>query len=178
MTPERRRSRVSDDTKSTSQPAPSWAKVAGRLNLKPLPKLRKPDEALDRLLIAERIFRYGWAYDERDRELFTDCFTEDVVWEGNVMGIAPVGPFIGRQAVVDFNCDFWPVQSDQRRHIFTNVIIDDLTRDGAVAHAYLLLTSASKSQMLPITSGPYRIDLVKEDSWRIKHLWSSFDAPF
>jgi SnoaL-like domain len=147
--------------------------------LKALRSPRASSEAVDRSLIAERIYRYGWAYDERDRSLFGDCFSEDAVWEGSVMGQESVGPFAGRDAIVEWNTDFWKVQNDQRRHVFTNVIIDDLTDTYAVAHAYLLLTSSSNSKMTPVTTGPYRLQLVKQDDgWRIRHLTSSFDAPF
>ncbi|MHB1953599.1 MAG: nuclear transport factor 2 family protein [Sulfobacillus sp.] len=163
---------------SKLHPAPAWSRMASRLTLKPLAGAAHGGEALDRQLIAERIYRYGWAYDERDRSLFADCFTDDVIWEGNVMGLEPVGPFRGREAVVDWNCQFWPNQDDQRRHLFTNVTIDDLTAETATADAYLLLTSAMNSSIKPVTTGPYRLELLKEDTWKIHHLWSSFDAPF
>jgi hypothetical protein len=165
--------------RSGSIPVPAWANKAGRIALKALRTPHISNEAIDRLLIAERIYRYGWAYDERDRELFSDCFCEDSVWDGNVMGQEQVGPFEGREAIVAWNTDFWKVQDDQRRHVFTNVIIDDLNDTRAVAHAYLLLTSAHDQEMRPVTTGPYRIKLLKEsDTWRIKHLTSSFDAAF
>ena len=160
-------------------PVPAWASAAGRILLTTLKGPHAASEAIDRNLIAERIYRYGWAYDERDCALFADCFVGDAVWEGNVMGDAPVGPFVGREAIVEWNTGFWKKQSDQRRHIFTNVIVDDLTDSFAAAHAYLLLTSSFHSTMKPVTTGAYRILMVKEvDNWRIKRLTSSFDAAF
>lgn len=164
---------------SASSPVPAWANATGRILLKTLRGPHADGEAIDRTLIAERIYRYGWAYDERDRALFADCFVDDSVWEGNVMGGTPVGPFVGREAIVEWNTAFWNEQDDQRRHIFSNVIVDDLDGLHATAHAYLLLTSAVHSAMTPVTTGAYRIDVLKEsDAWRIKHLTSSFDAAF
>lgn len=164
---------------STSSPIPAWANRAGRTILKALRGPHAANEAIERSLITERIYRYGWAYDERDRSLFADCFVENSVWEGSVMGDVAVGPFIGRDAIVAWNTDFWNVQTDQRRHIFTNVIIDDLSESSAVTHAYLLLTSSLDANMTPVTTAAYRIELAKEaESWRIKHLVSSFDAAF
>jgi hypothetical protein len=90
-----------------------------------------------------------------------------------------VGPFEGRDAVVEFLTGFWTVQTDQRRHIFTNVVVDELTGDGAVAHAYLLLTAATGGTMTPVTNGPYRLHLRKDaGTWRISRLVAGFDAPF
>lgn len=139
-----------------------------------------PETALDRLLIADRIARYGWAYDERDREALAGCFTEDGVWEGSVMGEQTVGPFHGRQALADFLAGFWPDQKDQRRHVLTNVVVEDLHGGRATAHAYLVLTSSSVGAMTPVTAGPYRFDLVCGDDgvWRLSHLVAGFDAPF
>ena len=164
---------------STSLPIPGWANRAGRIFLKALRGPVVASEAIDRVLIAERISRYGWAYDERDRTLFSDCFVEESTWEGSVMGDVAVGPFVGREAIVAWNTDFWNVQTDQRRHVFTNVIVDELGESSAVAHAYLLLTSSAQERMTPVTTGAYRLDLVKEDGvWRIKYLVSSFDTAF
>lgn len=158
---------------------PGWATTAGHMRVKPLEGDGDPQRAADRVMIAETIHRYGWAYDERDHELIGDTFTEDAVWEGNVMGAEPVGPFEGREAIVAFLAEFWAVQRDQRRHIFTNVIVDDLTGTSAVAHAYLLLTSASDGAMAPVTNGPYRLVMRKEGAiWRMAHLIGAFDAPW
>jgi ketosteroid isomerase-like protein len=160
------------------RPEPGWARTnqhsrVGRLDHGSV------EQALDRLLIAERVYRYGWAYDEKDRELLADCFTEDGVWEGSIMGQTSVGPFEGREAIVEWLAAFWDEQDDQRRHIFTNVIVQDLAADTAVAHAYLLLTGASDASMSPITTGPYRLELAREeDSWRLRRLVGGFDAPF
>jgi hypothetical protein len=85
----------------------------------------------------------------------------------------------GREAIVEFLTEFWNQQTDQRRHIFTNVIVDELTGETATVHAYLLLTAASGETMAPQTTGPYRLDLVKHgDSWRLQRMVAGFDAPF
>ena len=164
---------------SEMKPAPAWAKETGHVVLRPLTNGAATENGVDRALITERIYRYGWAYDERSPELLGDCFTDDGTWEGSIMGQVTVGPFAGREAIVDFLASFWEVQSDQRRHIFTNVIIDELTDIHAVGQAYLMLTASSNSTMTPVTTGPYRFEFAKEDdSWRMKRLIGGFDAPF
>ena len=162
-----------------TQPEPAWARAAGHAQVRPLGADDDPGRAADRIMIAERIHRYGWGYDERDRDLLADCFTADGVWEGNIMGGDRVGPFEGREAVVSFLADFWAIQTDQRRHIFTNVVVDDLAADRAVAHAYLLLTATTDAAMTPVTNGPYRLHMRRDDGvWRIERLVAGFDAPF
>ena len=160
-------------------PVPAWAERNGQLALGPLGLDDESSRATDRALIAERVYRYGWSYDERRADLLADCFTPDAVWEGSVMGEQAVGPLEGREAIVAWLGEFWDNQRDQRRHIFTNLIVDRLTDSGAVAHAYLLLTAAAGAVMTPVTAGPYRLVMRKEpDSWRIERLVAGFDAPF
>jgi hypothetical protein len=164
---------------TTPRPEPGWATTAGHVRVGALGADHDARRAADRVLIGERIHRYGWGYDERNRDLLADCFTADGVWEGNIMGVDGVGPFVGRDAVVAFLTEFWTVQTDQRRHLFTNVIVDELTDEDALAHAYLLLTAATGDAMSPVTTGPYRLMMRKDDGcWRIAHLLAGFDAPF
>jgi SnoaL-like domain len=166
-------------TDANSGPQPGWAATTGHAVVAPQQADREPARAADRLMIAERISRYGWGYDERDIEMLADCFTANGVWEGSMFGTDRVGPHVGREAVVQFLTDFWSVQTDQRRHIFTNIVVDELTTDSAVAHAYLLLTASAGGTMTPVTNGPYRLTLRNEDGvWRIEHLLAGFDAPF
>jgi hypothetical protein len=160
------------------QPDPGWGSATRHVRIGRMPHSVAGD-ALDRLEIAERLYRYGWAYDERDRELLGDCFTVDAVWEGSLMGQHPVGPYVGRERIVEWLADVWGAQTDQRRHIFTNVVTQDLTDDTATAHAYILLTAADDTGLKPVTTGPYRFELLREvDSWRITRLVGGFDAPF
>lgn len=167
-------------TNDALKPAPGWSRSTGHSQVKHMTADPETSRALDRLLIAERIFRYGWAYDERDREGLGDCFAENGIWEGSIMGISPVGPFQGRAAIVDWLADFWKIQFDQRRHVFTNVIVDSLTSTEATAYAYLILTASSDSTMTPQTAGPYKLSMIKEADgvWRMSRLVGGFDAPF
>lgn len=73
------------------QPKPGWATQSG---FAVPPCAPAPDTAStpDRVLAAERIYRYGWANDERDSDALIDCFTEQAVWEGWLMGVDQIGP--------------------------------------------------------------------------------------
>lgn len=163
---------------SSLQPDPGWARSTGHVTVGDLEATRA-DNVADRLAIAERVHLYGWGYDERNRDLLAGCFTEDGTWEGHIMGVDSVGPFVGREALADFLTSFWDEQTDQRRHIFTNVVVSDITETTGVAHAYLMLTASTGGEMQPVTVGPYRLEMRKEaDIWRISRLAAGFDAPF
>lgn len=159
-------------------PVPGWASAAGWVQLS---DGRPPDSSrpADRLLCAERVARYGWAYDERDRDALLACFTVDGVWEGSLLGTTPVGPIIGRTRIADWLAAFWPDQPDQRRHVLTNVVVD-LAGSTATAHAYLVLMSSQDGGTSVVSAGPYRFHLERQDdgAWLLTHLAAGFDAPF
>ncbi|MEZ5412342.1 MAG: nuclear transport factor 2 family protein [Acidimicrobiales bacterium] len=163
---------------TASHPHPAWAAQSGHVQL-PAPGAASPAQVADRLAIAECIHRYGWGYDERDRDALGGCFTDDGVWEGTIMGVDVIEPHVGREAVVEFLTGFWAIQTDQRRHIFTNVVVTDLDGSTAVAHAYLMLTAAADAVMATVTTGPYRFEMRQEQGvWRMARLVAGFDAPF
>ena len=172
---------TSDDSNAVRHdgPVPGWARSCGHVRLQP-PLAAEPGPATDRILVAERVARYGWAYDERDRDALAGCFMPDGVWEGRIMGRDEVGPVTGREAIAGFLAGFWQAQSDQRRHLFTNLVVDELAPPRATAHAYLQLTAARGGVMTPVTTGPYRFELVRDTDgvWRIARLAAGFDAPF
>ena len=162
------------------KPAPAWAREGGHTNLAAAARAADAGDATDARLVAERIARYGWSFDERDRDGLGECFTEDGVWRGLIMGTQDVGPFEGRAAIVDFLTGFWDGQSDQRRHVFTNVVVDSLDADRATAQAYLLLLASSEERTGVETAGPYRFEARRDDDgiWRLTLLAAGFDVPF
>lgn len=162
------------------KPAPAWARESGHTNLAAATGAAEAGEAIDHRLVAERIARYGWCYDERDVAALAECFTADGVWQGRIMGSEEVGPFAGRAAIVEFLTGFWDEQPDQRRHVFTNVVVDSLAGDRATAQAYLILLASSEERTAVVTAGPYRFEAARDDDgiWRLTLLSAGFDVPF
>ena len=165
-------------TQPELRPAPGWAHAHGFLGLAEATPL-DASQAADRLLIVERVHRYCWSYDERRLELLRQCFTEDGVWEGDVMGEIGIGPFVGSEEVGRWMSEFWPHQRDQRRHMILNSVVLEQRSTEALVVSYLLLMSAKDAAVRVETMGFYRMRMRKADGvWRIQHLFGGFDAPF
>ena len=164
---------------SAPPPVPAWAHSIGLLSLGEAVPPADAAAAADRQLFCERIARYCWAYDERQIERLVGCFTEDGIWEGNVLGRVPVGPFVGREAIRQWMSGFWPHQHDQRRHMILNTIVDAQTADTARTSSYLLLMGSTGKAITMETTGFYRVDYRKYgDQWLITHLMAGFDKAF
>lgn len=162
-----------------SDPTPAWGHAGGFLDLSPPRPLVGAEAVADRLMILDRLHRYAWGYDERRADLLRECFWEDGVWEGDVMGRTPIGPFEGVERIVSWLADFWPVQRDQRRHMFLTPVVEDQEPASATVVSYMQLLGASDASVRLETTAFYRVRMRKaEGLWRIAHLFAGFDAPF
>lgn len=160
-------------------PTPGWGSSSGALALKPASDNMISDFSLDRILILDRVFRYAWAFDERRLDALQNCFTQNAVWEGNTQGISPVPPIHGREAIASWLAAFWDRQSDQRRHMMFDVVVNDQTPETAQVLVSLALTSASEGKLSIVLTSFYRLEVVKvEQRWRIAHLFEGFDVDF
>ena len=160
-------------------PSPGWAHSAGLVSLGSGPTQIDHGLLPQRILIAERMYRYGWAFDERQEHALGECFTDDATWEANIMGVDSIGPHVGRMAILEFMMGFWPAQKDQRRHMIMNVIIESLNERSANVLCYHLLMSAYMGNLIPITAGFYRVEMLNEnDVWKIHRLLAGYDLPF
>jgi hypothetical protein len=158
---------------------PAWAHTAGMIELSDTVRPQDVGALTDRNLFCERIARYCWAYDERRVGLLGDCFTEDAIWEGNVLDQVPIGPFNGRDTIIKWLSEFWPHQKDQRRHMLLNTIVEEQGSDTAITLSYLLLMASTGTAMSMESMGFYRTAYRREnDHWRIARLTAGFDKPF
>ena len=167
------------DYESDENSISAWAHRVGMLDLgSPVPASERC-EASDRSAICERISRYCWAYDERRIEHLGDCFTDDAIWEGNVLGQVKIGPFEGRKAIVDWLSKFWPHQKDQRRHMILNTIVETKNDETAATSSYLLLMASKGDSISMESMGFYRVIYRRDGpAWRIARLTAGFDKPF
>ncbi|MGA5504975.1 nuclear transport factor 2 family protein [Streptomyces umbrinus] len=161
-------------------PQPSWATKEGLVALRGPDSQSLPGQAADKILAAETLHRFGFAYDEQNAEAMTDCFTEDAVLTATTAGTRSLGTHTGREAVVGWLSAHWGQSRDQRRHIVTNAMVDDLTADSAQVTTMLLVTAAENGQFRPVTAGVYRATVRKESdgAWRIARFALGFDASF
>ncbi|MGA5504976.1 nuclear transport factor 2 family protein [Streptomyces umbrinus] len=186
-----------DTNASALQPRPAWATADGHITVNgpdtasavsgdaapgadQEPGRLSQQHSLDRTLAVETVYRFAFSFGERDRQVLTDCFTHDVVFESNIGGNLPVGPFEGRQDLVDWLTGYWPRQTDQRRHFVTNTLVDDLTDESATVTTMLTLAGSENGAMRLITAGFYRCELRKEEdgAWRIAHFCAGYDASY
>lgn len=125
----------------------------------------------------EQLFAdYAWAIDTRNWSLLEQVFATDAELAIAVTGGEPFGPLHGRETVVSALRDTVNAQVDRRRHVVTNIRLDE---DAASATAVLSLLVIDSGRLETRTSGCYRARVVRDDvQCRFSSLHLTLDLPF
>src|SRR5919108_5761833 len=119
--------------------------------------------------------RYAAANDWPNQELLESCFTEDATFTLHIAGADSLGPFNGRQAIVDFFMPILNAQTDTRKHVISNY---NLKSDRHV-NAYLSLFATDNGKTEPKSAGLYETEIVESESGpRFSAMTLSLDSGF
>ena len=133
----------------------------------------------DKLAIQELLARSAWAYDEARLDVMEACFTEDAQMRLQIAGGDVIGPHDGRQAVLDLIRGAIESQSDQRRHVISNVFFESEDADRAVVVSNLTLLGTAEGQTTVLSAGLYRDTVVRTpDGWRYCDRFLALDKPY
>ena len=121
-----------------------------------------------------------WAlgYDERDVPMMESAFAKDATM---ILDIGPerLGPFVGRDEVIKHMTDHHEIQTDQRRHVVSNIVVDVKSEDEAAVVSYLTLLVTDENVLRLQAAGVYRDRFVKQaDGWRIAERHLSLDVHY
>ena len=113
----------------------------------------------DYAAIAELFAAYGAANDLHSRELLASTLTKAATATINIAGADSIGPLEGRDTIVKFFGDILDSQTDQRRHVITNIRRLDDER----ANAYLTLIVTDGGETVVKSAGLYEGVFAEED---------------
>jgi hypothetical protein len=134
---------------------------------------------IDRDSLEQLFAQYGWPMDTKDFGNLNIVFTQDAKFTVQIAGGDTYGPIEGRQAIYDFVSQTVGGQTDQRRHLITNMRVESATDEKTVATAILTLLVIDNGALEVKSSGLYRGVVVQEDGqWRFSDLHLYLDLPF
>jgi 3-phenylpropionate/cinnamic acid dioxygenase small subunit len=141
---------------------------------------REEKEMADRDAINDILADYAWANDAKDEGILKRIFAEDATFSLEIAGVEDkIGPFEGRDAIVDFIYPTVRDQTDQRRHAIVNTRFVEDEDDRARVRAYLLLNVIDGGTLDVKSAGVYDVDFARGgNGWEIKSMHLSLDAPF
>src|SRR4051794_8687747 len=82
---------------------------------------------------------YAWYTDVRDVQAIGALYEDDGEMTIDIAGGTTFGPYSGRQTITDFIGSAMQDLTDQRRHVITNLRIEDAGDDEVTATAFLTL---------------------------------------
>jgi uncharacterized protein (TIGR02246 family) len=124
--------------------------------------------------------RYSIAYDDNDMAEMADTFTDDAVLTMRIADGDLIGPFEGKEAVMKLMTDSLASQSDQRRHVTTNMVVRKETDDSAVVSSYLTLVQVKDGAAKVLSTARYDDELRREGdgAWRFTKRHIQLDLPY
>jgi hypothetical protein len=133
----------------------------------------------DRHAVADLFARYAWANDTHDVSIVEELFAPELQFSITIAGDAAVGPFDGRDATLAFFGDAFGGQSDQRRHITTNLRFVEESDDAAKVVAYLLIASTADGKASVVCTGLYDVAVALRDgAWVFTSMLIALDSGF
>ena len=111
--------------------------------------------------------------------MLESCFATDAVLELKIAGVEDEPRFEGRDAIMGLMTGSMEEQTDQRRHVTTNVLLSEHTSDSARVTSNLTLIGTENGVIRLISSGLYR-DRVRRDAdgWVIAERRIELDLPY
>jgi hypothetical protein len=162
-------------TKAT-EPRQGWASKDGAIELRTPAQAQAIRDPMAYLLIHEAIARYGTAHDEVNVPVLSALFTDDAVLEVAKGSGKPFQTVTGGKRIVANFANVLSQQKDQRRHCFSNTLIERLTRNEAQVLAYGLVSVAADGLILGATV-VYNASLRRgtDGHWRFTRLFIGMD---
>ena len=134
--------------------------------------------AEDRFAISELLNRMAYFYDENHLDDLADCFAPDAVMSMQIAGGDMVGPFEGRDSIMELYRGAKSSQTDVRRHDITNIMFDASAETLAVT-SYLTLFATEHAETKLLTTGVYRDQVGQIDGeWKITKRHIDLDSAY
>ncbi|WP_114424360.1 nuclear transport factor 2 family protein [Nocardioides houyundeii] len=120
----------------------------------------------DRSAVEELANRYSLAYDTADLDTLESVFTEDATFSMVIAGGDKIS-FGPRDAIMKLMGDSLSSQTDQRRHVNTNLIVEGTEGGVTRTKHYLTLMGTENGAITLLSAGLYSSEIV-EDGGRLR----------
>lgn len=129
--------------------------------------------------IENALANYALAYDDGDMDAVQTAFADDAVLTMKIAGGAEVGPLKGVDEIMGLYRSAHESQTDQRRHITTNLLVEEIDDTTVRTVSYLLITSAENGALRTLSTGKYADEWTKADgTWRLARRHIGLDLPY
>ena len=133
----------------------------------------------DKQAIAEILGRLGWAYDSGNLDYFEAVYTKDSRFTVSIAGMGQVGDYRSIEKIMELYRGSKSGQTDQRRHVISNIFFSDESESTATAVSCLTLLATKDGVTKVLSAGVYTDKFVSQGgAWRLQHRDLALDAPY
>ena len=120
----------------------------------------------------------AYFYDENHLDDLAASFAPDAVMSMQIAGGEMVGPFKGRDSIMELYRGAKASQTDVRRHDITNIMFDT-SGDALAVTSYLTLFATENAETKLLTTGVYRDQVGRIDGeWKISKRHIDLDSAY
>ncbi len=129
--------------------------------------------------IVELLHRSAYALDQKDLPMLEACFHVDASFTLVIAGVDEPSAFAGRDAIMGLMQGALDAQTDERKHVISNVWYESQTDGEALVVSYLTLMATENGATNLITTGIYRDRVVRTDTgWVLADRHLTIDRPY
>lgn len=136
--------------------------------------------AEDKLAIHELLTKAAYGLDMRNLDMLSQCFAIDATMSMRIAGGDLIGPFESRAGIMKLMTDSMDAQTDQRRHLVSNIFFtDESIDDKASVVSNLSLITIEDGEINLISTGVYQDDVIKTtEGWQLSNRYLDLDLPY
>lgn len=134
----------------------------------------------DSAAIQQLLAEYTWNHDARDFAALATCFTDDAEYTMQIADKAPGEPTIGGEAIAALVEKFKSAQTDQRRHVISNIVVDRADETSATVRSYVTVFATEGDSSHLVTTGQCLDEVQKQadGAWKFTKKAMHLDKAF
>ena len=133
----------------------------------------------DKTAVAELLARSAYGLDMKDLTLLESCFSAEANFSLAIEGVEEVSKFSGRDEIMGLFKGALDAQTDERKHVISNIWYREEGEDAATVVSYLTLFATENGLTNLITTGLYTDGVAKVGTeWKVVDRDLRLDRPY
>ena len=133
----------------------------------------------NKLAIHELLGKVAIALDQKNLDAIEECFAADATMTLTIAGQDAIPPFEGRDAIMALMKGAVDAQTDERRHVISNICFHEEGDDMARVVSYLTLCATENGEVALVSTGIYNDQVVRDgENWRLANRNLHLDRPY
>ncbi len=131
--------------------------------------------------ISELLARAAYALDLKQAAALQACFHKDARFSLEIAGVDEVQTFAGAGEIMGLMQGAWDAQTDERRHVISNLFYTRTAEANATVVSYLTLTATENGEIRLVTTGVYTDQVAKvgiDGGWQLMDRYLRLDRAY